>query len=379
MISREQTFSEMMIKSLYPLANTRFNSPFQGKPTPLELSGLFLFSPTVHLKVLGLSMSGLFAEMERMSLYKRLDQAMKGIRPISLGLTDDLINQIITSSSPIKNVFIAAHNGDDSAKVAVDQLGFWEAFLMGACDVEKNLPPWNAHLLAIERASAVPQVLVNNGRFHESVQLLSNDSLMCKFLWSDAITIFKSVSNEAQLLPLRTSISLEVLLSYVAAWDADLGMSEAQLIDILPTQDMPGCNPQKLLFQWLKKKIGAKSINSILEDERACNLSIDAATLKRWSSGKSHPSHDHWEEMIAAFIDEPDYQRAWFRYWGAKYISLIGYLWQEVLQKAENLAGTTNDHSQLPWPYFPFGHTSIESWCQARYLYWYGYHKTNTV
>ena len=28
--------------SLYPIANTRFNLPFQRKPTPLELSGLSL-------------------------------------------------------------------------------------------------------------------------------------------------------------------------------------------------------------------------------------------------------------------------------------------------------------------------------------------------
>lgn len=369
----------MMIKSLCPLANIRFNSPFQGKPTPLELSGLFLFSPTVHLKVLGLSMSGLFAEMGQESLYKRFDQVKKSTRPISSGLIDGLIDLISTSSSPIKYAFNAAHNGDDSAKANVDRLGSWEVFLMGASDVEKNLHPRDAYLLAIERACAAPQVLVNNGHFHEAAQLLSNDSLMRKFLWPEAIAIFKSVSKEAQLLPLRASISLEVLLSYVAAWDADIGMSEAQLIDILPTQDMPGCNPQKLLFKWLKKKIGVKSINSILKDERACNLSIDAATLKRWSSGTHHPSSDCWEEIIAAFIDKSDYQQAWFQYWGTKYISLIGYLWQNGLQKAENLAGTLHDQSLLPWPYFPFGHTSIESWCQARYLYWYGYHQTNTV
>ena len=324
-------------------------------------------------------MSGLFAEMGRESLYKRLDQVKKGIRPISSGLIDDLIDQISASSSPIKDVFNAAHHGDDSAKVAVDQFGSWEAFLMGVYDVEENLPPRNAHLLAIERACADPQALVNNGHFHEAVQLLSNDPLMCKFLWPEAITIFRSVSKDTQLLPLRASISLEVLLSYVAAWDVDLRMSESQLIDILPTQDMPGCNPDKLLYKWLKKMVGAKSINSILNDERACNLSIDAATLKRWSSGKHHPSPDYWEEIIAAFIDKSDYQQAWFRYWGAKYLNLIGYLSQEVFRKAENLAGMVKDHSLLPWPYFPFGHTSIESWCQARYLYWYDYHKTDNV
>lgn len=324
-------------------------------------------------------MSGLFAELGQGSLYKRLDQVKKDIRPISSGLIDDLIEQMSTSTSPIKDVFRAAHNGDDSARFAVDQLGYWEAFLMGAYDVENNLPSRNAHLLAIERACANPQVLVNSGHFIEAVQLLSHDQLMSNFLWPEAITIFKSVCKDTQLLPLRASISLEVLLSYLAAWDVDLRMPESQLIDILPTPNMPGCNPDKLLFKWLRTKIGAKSINSILDDKRAYDLSIDAATLKRWSSGKHHPSHDHWEEIIAAFIDESDNQQAWFRYWGATYLNLIGYFSQSIYQKTENLAGSVNGNSLLPWPYFPFGHISIESWCQARYLYWYDYHKTKTV
>ena len=97
-----------MIKSLYPIAKTRFNFPFQGKPAPLELSGLFLLSPTVHLKILGLSMSGVFAELGRKSLYKQLDQTKKGIRPISPGLIDGCIDLLSTFSSPIKYVFSAA-------------------------------------------------------------------------------------------------------------------------------------------------------------------------------------------------------------------------------------------------------------------------------
>jgi hypothetical protein len=365
----------MMIKNLYPIANNRFNSPFQGKPTSLELSGLFLFSPTVDLKVLGSSMSGLFAELGQGSLYKRFDQVKRGVRPISPGLINDFIDLISTSSSPVKSIFIAAHNGDGSAKVAIDQLGYWEEFLNGAYDDESNLPPRYAHLLAIERACADPQALVNSGRFHETAQLLNNDPLMSKFLWPEALTIFKSISKMEQLLPLRALISLEILLSYVAAWDAELGMSESQLIDILPTPNMPGCNPDKLLFKWLKKMIGAKSINSMLADERAYDLEIDATTLKRWSSGKHHPSHDLWKKIIDAFIDESDYQQAWFRYYGSTYLNLIGYFSQKISQNTGNLTGLVNDHSLLPWPYFPFGHTSIESWCQARYLYWYDYQR----
>lgn len=320
-------------------------------------------------------MSGLFAELGQGSLFKRLDQVKRGIRPISSGLISDLIDHIPTPTSPIANLFRSAHNGDVLSKVAVDQLGLWEALLIGAYGVEDNIPSPNAHLLAIERACADSLVLVNAGHFHEAVQLLSDDPLMCRFLWPEAITIARTAAKDSQLLSLRASIALEVLLSYVAAWDVDLGMPESQLIDMLPALNMPGCNPDKLLFKWLKIKIGAKSIDSILDDERAHNLSIDTATLKRWSSGKHHPSPEQWEEIIAVFMGKSDYPQAKIRYLGATYLNFIGYFSQRILQSTMNQAGTINSDCLLPWPYFPFGHASIESWCQARYLDWYDYHK----
>lgn len=56
---------------------TRFINPFDGRAKALELSGLFLFDPTVEMKLSGNPLRALYVEMEKESLYKRLERAAK--------------------------------------------------------------------------------------------------------------------------------------------------------------------------------------------------------------------------------------------------------------------------------------------------------------
>jgi hypothetical protein len=245
-----------------------------------------------------------------------------------------------------------------------------------------TLTPRSAHILAIEQACAEPFRLVNQGRLTEASQLLLADSLMQRFFWPEAIDIFNYHTEAQQLVPLQASISIEVLLSDLAACDAEYGPSlfetkESLMADILPTPERLDCNPTKLFFDWLKKQTGARSIDAMLNDKRCEGLEVDLVTLKRWSSGKHLPNPHLLQNLADAFFGKADQPAVWVRYWGAKYLNFIGYIAQECSQRAENLIATGIENSCRPWPNLPFGHTSFESWCHTRYLYWHEYHKAH--
>ena len=313
------------------------------------------------------------------SLYKRIDQTLKGRRPENPDLLRELLKLAEKHQAPfpLMDEFEAAINGEQSAKERVTQRGDWEAFCLGMASRGEKLSPPYAHILAIEKACKKPHQLIYEGKFIEAAQFLVSDQLMSRFLWPDAVEIIKATPDFEKLLPLRASIAIETYLSAIAAWDAYSGLPNSQVVDILPDPQKPNCNPTKLFFDWLKDKIGAKSLSAIFNDKRLSALSIDMITLKRWSSGRHHPDSNSLRPLVTALFDEAEAQSIWARYAGSKYLNFIGYIAQEASQKAESLIGTGMEKDLSPWPELPFKYTSFASWCQDRYPYWYRYHKEN--
>jgi len=362
-----------------PRKITQYYNPIQGKPAPIELSGLFLFSPSSEVKISGSSFSGLFADMGEASLYKMYDQTMKGKRQPGPELISK-ISAILPTQYPIAEDLNAAINGDELAQTRMDQIGLWESYLIGISNGdEQMLSPRDAFILSVERACAEPAYLVSQGKISEAAKLLLKNPLMRNYFWPEAVPIFNSKSDAKQLLPLQLSIAHEVFLSGLAAMDAGLETPDSQLLDVLPHPQKPGCNPTKLFFIWLKSQIGAKSIQSILDDKRAKDLKIDLVTLKRWSSGRHHPDIAWLTPVVHAFFEEAVHQRVWVRYLGSRYLNFIGYIAQLFSDATHNLNEKEMGESVAPWPNLPFGHKSFESWCQARYIYWYDHHKSLNV
>ncbi len=340
-----------------------YKNPFSGKPAPFELSGLFMISPLIWIKICGHSMSGLMSEREKESLHKRLTQTLKFKRPVNAGLLDEIFEML--PQHPLKDDIQAAIHGDIYAQERMDKIGAWECFLTGLFKDEKQFTLRVLHLIEIERACTEPSKLVCQGRIKEAFELLSANSLMCRFFWPEAKQIFKTAINPTSLLPLQASILLEVLLSDLAAYDVGLGKPTSQVIDVLPSAEESYITPTKLFFHWLIERIGAKSMGALLDDKRAEYLSMDIVTLKRWSSGVHHPAQDVLEKIVDRFFDNDDDKNAvWARYWSAKYLNLMGYISQ-----------VCRNETRAPWPNLPFGHDSFGAWCQDRYFYWYSYHQ----
>jgi hypothetical protein len=55
----------------------RFPNPFPGKPSPLSISGLVLFDPSVQTKLDGMPFRSALEGQFGAALYKRMDRAMK--------------------------------------------------------------------------------------------------------------------------------------------------------------------------------------------------------------------------------------------------------------------------------------------------------------
>ena len=359
----------------------RYYNPFPGKPIPLQLSGLFLLDPSVEMKLAGHSFRALFSEIAEESLYKRLERTMQGKQAAKLSLVEDLLGKM--PQHPALDDLRAAARGDEIAQVRLDSQGPWETFAKAATITEGAYSAKAAHFIAIERACAEPQRAIKQGDFSLATEQLINDPLMSRFLWPEALVILRGCSKKTGLLSLQASGCIEVLLSALAAWDTEIEKSYGREADsrfscILPCPQNPGKNGTSLFFGWLKERVGATSISGLLSHRKATELSLDLGTLKRWSSGSHHPDPVWLRLLVLAFFGDANDKEVWTRYWAAKYLNFIGFIAQQCSGRARQFIGTQSEKILAPWPVFPFGYTSFDTWCQARYPYWLEYHRQNT-
>ncbi|WP_454741362.1 hypothetical protein [Cupriavidus necator] len=211
----------------------------------------------------------------------------------------------------------------------------------------------------------------------EAVEQLSADPLMSRFLWPEASAIFQRAKDAKGLAPLQASLVMELHISCITAWDVELGTKSSTgdsfICDVLPGADLSGRNPTALLFRWLMREAGCKSIAALHAHPKASGISLDMLTLKRWSSGSHHPSVTWLRLLVGALFEDADYLPAWARYWGAKHLNMLGFLSQRLSAIACRLGADAEQYR--PWPSYPFGHNSYGAWVQARYPYWLDYHR----
>ena len=361
-------------------ANTRrplrFYNPFSGKPVPFSLSGLFVFDPTTILKLHGLSLRHMFSEEFGGTLYKKWERVSKGKQRASSSFWREFLDSL-PLESPISAELRAALNGDVSAQSRMENIGPWECFFLGTGENLQHMSARVRLLVSIERASCEPTRLIRDDAISGAVTLMRADPVISLFLWPEVVEVLERCNTAKQLLPVQASIAIEVLLSYVAATDAELASGdESTFACLLPGEHAPGKNPTSLFFAYLRDAIGAKSLRAILDHPKARELLLDMSTLKRWSAGSHCPDMVWLRPVLKAFFDDASYAPVTNRYWGARYFSLIGYFAQTVATRAKELSAKTDRASALrPWPNYPFGYSNCESWLQSRYPYWFDYHQ----
>lgn len=355
-----------------------YNNPFQGKKAPLPLSGLFLFDPSVDMKLQGHPMRKIFTEMGKESLFKRVEKAQPEESLSNKVLLNDLIGSFF--DAPFVSLFEEARDGNEQASAKINAMGPWETFLNGRHGATfENLPAQSRFILEIERACKEPFLLIQANRYSEATELLETHPVMQLFLWPQALTILSSAKSKDKLPPLQVAVALEIRLSLIALVDATVTDSITSEAYSNFSCLVPSCeqqrNPTSLFFYWLKKEVGASKIEEIADDRKDRNLEIDITTLKRWSSGSHHPSQNWLSTIAQEVFGDAQYEPLWNMYWASIYLNFLGYMAQTCRGKAVRLIGTPMENNLMPWPNLPFGHDSIESWFESRYPIWIEYHR----
>jgi hypothetical protein len=353
----------------------RFFNPIAGKPVPFSLSGLFLLDPETMLKLHGQSMRRMLSEVAGEAFYKKIERVSQGKQRAKPSLVLEFLDKV-SVEFPLGDDFRAALKGDIQAQNRMDMLGPWEKHFLGAGEDLERMSGRGKLLLTIERASREPINRIKSEAIKEAVALMRSDPVISPFLWQDVVEAMEQCNTALQLLPAQAAVAIEVLLSYLAAADAELASAdESTFLCLLPSRHVPGKNPTSRFFAYLRDAIGVKSLQALLDHPKANRLSLDIATLKRWSAGSHCPDPAWLRPVVKAFFGNASHSPVWNRYWGARYLNLTGYLAQTVMEKVQSPSLTSEQVLALrPWPAYPFSHTDCESWMQARYPYWFDYH-----
>lgn len=353
----------------------RFYNPIGGKPVPFNLSSLFLLDPDTMLKLHGLSLRRMLSEEFDDAFYKKWERVSKGKQHATPNFGLEFLDRLPVEF-PLLGEMRAAFNGDVSAQTRMVSNGPWESFFLGSGEDLEGMSGRGRLLVAIERASYEPTRLIRAGSVSEAVAMMQADPVISLFLWPEVIEVMEGCWSPKQLPPAQAAVATEVLLSYVAATDAELASAdESAFACLLPSEQAPGKNPTSLFFAYLRDAIGAKCLRAVLDHPKAIGLSLDMATVKRWSAGTHCPDIVWLRPLLKAFFGDASYSPVTNRYWAAKYLSFIGYLAQTVATRAQKQPALSElANAFRPWPSYPFGYSNCESWMQSRYPYWFDYH-----
>ncbi|QEZ44162.1 hypothetical protein [Cupriavidus oxalaticus] len=136
-----------------PAATASFQFPFEGRPKPLQRTGLFLLNAEVYLKLAGMSPQAAFAGEGLSALYRRLKRLQgRTVRPsIMLKIFTELFQRL---NPPFRGDFDKALAGDAVALARIGRMGGFESALLGfgVQPEERKRRHW--YLVVMERAGS---------------------------------------------------------------------------------------------------------------------------------------------------------------------------------------------------------------------------------
>lgn len=357
----------------------RFSNPFPGKPTPLNISGLFLFDPSVQVKLDGMPMRSLLEEQLGSALHKRMHRAMK-----KGSATPDLVVAMLDAmrdnGNPMMKTLRAVCDGDEAAAAMVDAVGVWETFYSGFTG-----PPGYRRLyrIAIERASREPTEALRRGDFDAAVNQLKSEPVTRALLWKQAEDALDGATAIQHLQPLQFAGVLEAELSSLAALDVQLQKREglaSSFFSVLVPEEGVTLNPAALFFRWVMRSAGVASMNELVDELERGGCPIHLVSLKNWHRGARLPSVS-WLKLIISLKPELACRdNIGTLYWAAKLLMLLGYYGTLVATRSSSAIQQHPEIQEIrtrlrPWPAFPHGYANFESWLRARYQVWLAYHR----
>lgn len=366
-----------------------FPNPFSGRRAPIGLTSYFLLSPDVHLKLSGIPMSAVWRELGKESLVKSFEyHRRRGQQPPDK-LCDALL-EVLPAGFEIREAFKAAldaaRGGDEAALNLLVARGEWATFIDGfykGAPIEEYSYA-NRYVVALEAALVEPVRLIRKQDFLGVARVMESDELTAPLLSHEMSHALAAVTSLQRLGPVQWAITLETALSHLAAWSVSIeesrgdttGGEVAALINGPGgCRRTPGAQFYRILMQATQQKSMMGLVNRLSDSRGSHSVPLAVETLKRWSAGMTLPE----EELIQRIAEKccPDQEEYLLRLlWVARYLTLLGFVTENLLTGiARHVDAPGAAELFAPWPTFPYGQSSFQSWCQQRYPFWYRYHQ----
>lgn len=364
----------------------RYRNLFPGKPKILKLSRLFLFESELEAKLEGESLSHIFKQLDKESLFKRLSQCVESRTEPTIKVRRELMDLLPVGD--FKDLF---HNamieGDRDAIEEIESIGEWEVLGLVEQLKNKKISYTYEYMMSIERALRTPELLAEEERYDEVLDLLLDDSLLSSLIWRELIPEMRSAPNRRHWLACRLVVAIELRLSLAAAIDVNtVGLAPINESYLSKFMTSTVCDrlPFQKLTDWLKEQVGASSLMALEtrineskygdKNIEKCLVSLD--TLRNWSSGRANPELSLFKSVAMRLQPDVDWRRAVGYFAAAQELHLIGYLASFVTEAAKRQLIETGETIRAPWSSALWGHAEVESWWSARYPVWWDYHQS---
>lgn len=359
-----------------------FSNPFAGKPSPLNISGLFLLDPSVHMKLDGIPLRAGLEEQVGAALFKRLDRAMKQ-NNVTQALVGDFADALPDDNSPLLATLRSACAGDAEAIGVIDAMGLWEIFYAAFTE---PLGYRRRYRIALERACRKPTEALRRGDFGVALAQLQEDPVTGALLWPEAVNALDGTTAIQSLQPLQFAGAMEVELSSLAAFDVQIqkveGLESSFFAVLLP-EEGAALNPAALFFRWVMRGAGVASMGELVDELQRSGRPIHHVSLKNWHRGARMPSVS-WLKLIISL--KPELARGYeigTLYWATKLLMLLGYYGTLCATRASSAIQAYPEVPEIrtrlrPWPAFPHGHATFGEWVRARYPTWLAYHRARS-
>ena len=341
------------------------------------------------MKLLGVSRSTVWRELGKESFVKSLEYHRRRGQPLPHKLCSEFL-EVMPKGVGIREAFQraldAAHSGDETALNLLVARGAWATFLDG---FHKGAPVEgysyaNRYILALEAALVEPVRLIREGDFLGATRAMESDELTAPLLSAEMSHALAAVTTEQRLGPVQWAITLETALSHMAAWSASiegtpgdaLAGDISALVDVTAgSRAAPGAQFYRVLMQATQQRSMMGLVNRLSDARGSPSVPLAVETLKRWSAGMTLPE----EELIQRIVKKccPDQEgRILNLHWATRYLTLLGFVTENLLARmARQIDAPGATVLFAPWPTFPFGCDSFQSWCRQRYPFWYRYHQ----
>lgn len=349
-----------------------------GRPRKIDFSDLFLWEPAIELELWGISATELIGDSDPRML--ALYQDIRRKRNIGIHRAREVLSCFMDAIGiPLADEYRKALSGEENS---VTSLGHWETYIYSLSfkpngSWPPELSPQGRHFIEIERDLREPTLAWQRKDMARCAEFLESSQVLAPYLWPGVISKLCSATTPAEVTSARGMVMLELFLSSIACWDAQVQVNgfadESVFCSLFPDFSSEEIkHPNATLFDWLETYTSTKGklaqkVLQISKPAADTDIGSTKRQLRRWKSGAGFPAFDVWDALFrnlygdnAGDKDNPG-RKDWVLSWSMVMATKRINFFMPILAPLSRIHG----------PYFPFGHETLQEWRHNRYPHWY--------